>query len=86
MYMKRKANQTSHVPLWSDVAYEVESISIAHGITFYKTTARDRPCLRHELFWKNNLKQSLNVFFKISKSKVDGKQTYGYILWRKKRK
>ena len=55
IYMKRKANQKSHVPLWSDVSYEVEGISTAHGMTFYKTTARDKPFLRHELL-KNNLK------------------------------
>ena len=55
-YMKRKANQKSHVPLWSDVSYEVEEISTAHGITFYKTSARDRPFLRHELL-NTNLKQ-----------------------------
>ena len=35
--MKRKANQKYHVPLWSDVSYEVEEITTAHGITFYKT-------------------------------------------------
>ena len=52
IYMKRKANQKSHVPLWSDVSYAVEGISTAHGITFYKTSARDRPCLRHELLKK----------------------------------
>jgi hypothetical protein len=50
--MKRKANQQSHISLWYDVSYEVEEISTAHGITFYKATARDRPCLRHELFEK----------------------------------
>jgi hypothetical protein len=36
IYMKRKANQKSHVSLGYDVSYEVEEISIAHGITFYK--------------------------------------------------
>ena len=34
--MKRKAHQKSHVPLWSDVSFAVEEISIAHGITCYK--------------------------------------------------
>ena len=52
IYMKRKANQKSHVPLWSDVYYEVAAISTAHGITFCKPSARDRPCLRHELLKK----------------------------------
>ena len=70
--MKRKANQKSHVPLWSDVSSEVEDISTAHGITCYKTTARDTQFLRNELL-TNNLKQSYNVF-EISKSKVDGKK------------
>jgi len=55
IYMKRKANQKSHVPLWSDVSYEVEGISTAHGMTLKKTTTRDKPFLRHELL-KNNLK------------------------------
>jgi hypothetical protein len=32
--MKRKAHEKSHVPLWSDVSYEPEEISTAHGITF----------------------------------------------------
>ena len=53
--MKGKANQKSHVFPWSDVSYEVEDISTAHGISFYKTTARDKPFLRHELL-KNNVK------------------------------
>ena len=56
IYMKRKANQKAHVPLWSDISYEVEDITTAHGMSFYKTSARDRPCLRHELL-KHNLKQ-----------------------------
>ncbi len=34
IYMKRKANQKAHVPLWSDISYEVEDITTAHGITF----------------------------------------------------
>ena len=55
IYMKRQAHQKSHVSLWSDVSYEVEDISSAHGISFYKTTARDKPFLRHELL-KNNVK------------------------------
>ena len=55
IYMKRQAHQKSHVSLWSDVSYEVEDISTAHGISFYKTTARDKPFLRHELL-KNNVK------------------------------
>ncbi|MFM7989609.1 MAG: hypothetical protein ACKPKO_60880 [Candidatus Fonsibacter sp.] len=55
IYMKRKANQQSHVSLWFDVSYEVESISAAHGTTFYITTARDKQFLRHELL-KHNLK------------------------------
>jgi len=38
--MKRKANQKSHVPLWSDVSYEVEEISTVHGITFYKNISQ----------------------------------------------
>ena len=58
IYMKRKANQQSHVPLWSDVSYEVEEISTAHGITFYKTSARDRPFYAMNFFFlKSNLKQ-----------------------------
>ena len=39
-YMKRKQIQKTHVPLWSDIAYEVQDISHLHGNTFYKTVAR----------------------------------------------
>ena len=55
--MKRKTKHKSYVSLWSEVSYEVEDITTAHGISFFikETTARDKPFLRHELL-KNNLK------------------------------
>lgn len=49
IYMKRKPNQKSHVSVWSDMSYEVVDIIHSHGITFYKTTAREKGFLRHEL-------------------------------------
>ena len=49
IYTKRTKMQKSHVSVWSDIAYEVIDISHSHGITFYKTTAREKGFLRHEL-------------------------------------
>ena len=64
--MKRKANQKSHIPLWSDVSYEVEEISAAHGKTFYKTTVRERQFLRHDLLKvvSNNNNVFENIYIK----------------------
>ena len=47
--MRRQANQKSHISQWSDVSYEVEDRSTAHGISFYKPTTRDKEFVRPQL-------------------------------------
>ena len=49
IYRKRKPNQKGHVSLWSDETYTIGNIHLRHGLKFYKTPARDRPYLRHEI-------------------------------------
>ncbi|MFM7984940.1 MAG: hypothetical protein ACKPKO_37025 [Candidatus Fonsibacter sp.] len=39
---------------WTDQSYKVEDITISHGITFYKTTAREIPFLRHDILKSNS--------------------------------
>ncbi|MFM7978531.1 MAG: hypothetical protein ACKPKO_04380 [Candidatus Fonsibacter sp.] len=43
-----------HVSKWTDQYYKVEYITRSHGITVYKTTARERPCLRHDILKSNS--------------------------------
>ena len=54
IYKKRKLFDKSHVSKWTDQSYKVEDITRSHGITFYKTTARERPFLRHEILKFNS--------------------------------
>ena len=49
IYPKRKPNEKANVSLWSDIFYEVEAITVSHGMRFYKTSPRNRPYLRHEI-------------------------------------
>jgi len=49
IYTKRKPFEKSHVSIWSDASYTIESISHSHGLTFYKTSNRAKPFLRNEL-------------------------------------
>ncbi|MFM7979349.1 MAG: hypothetical protein ACKPKO_08550, partial [Candidatus Fonsibacter sp.] len=56
IYMKRKANQKAHVPLWSDNSYEVERYNkCSWYIIFIKLQPETDTFLRHELL-KNSLK------------------------------
>ena len=49
IYKKKQLFDKSHVSKWTDQSYKVEAITRSHGITFYKTTARERQFLRHEI-------------------------------------
>ena len=49
IYQKRKPNEKANVSLWSDISYEIEAITVSHGMRFYKTSSRNRPYLRHEI-------------------------------------
>ena len=49
IYTKRKPFEKSHGSVWSDASYTVEGISHAHGLTFYKTSNRQRPFLKKQL-------------------------------------
>ncbi|MFM7985546.1 MAG: hypothetical protein ACKPKO_40160, partial [Candidatus Fonsibacter sp.] len=54
IYKNKKLVDKSHVPKWTDQSYKVEDMTRSHGIAFYKTTARERPFLRHEILKSNS--------------------------------
>ena len=52
--MERNRTQTSHVALWSDLAYEVLGTTHSHGITCYITRL-----LETKVFWRPEINQCI---------------------------
>ena len=54
----------------ADVSYEVEEISTAQGITFDKTTARDRPFFTPWTLEKSGMPISVNALNKVAEKVI----------------
>ena len=54
IYTKKKRFDKERKSVWSSDSYDVEGTESSHGQSFYKTSARVKPFMRHELLKVNS--------------------------------